>query len=861
MFLALALSVFFVVKAVAQGLSEKALFEAAVKALQDGFFRRAEQEFSDFVRDFPQSAQAVDAGMLQMHARAEAALNEESYRDASEIFESIVKKYPTSARARDAVFGFAWSQFKLGESRKAFERLTQPDVALLKAVEGTVLDSGMARGLLLLAEVALVTKETKTGELALARVSGLTLTAASSWQRQFLTVRYQLLKGDLESAFQSASNLVSLARALPGSKNLAESASLQADVFLQRSNVVEALGALELNLPTNAPPAYRRMAMLRTVDLLKTALKPEDAIPKLGVLLKTYAGDPILDAAQMAMGEVLMRRFYSLAAQARAGEGTNILSQARSHLSLLVLQGTKTDFLGHAHYHLGWGWWEENSMFPSPDRVRGAGTNFDLAIRNLPRSTEQMVARFKLADTFLLSMDYRSAVSNYSRLLADYPEWATSKSAPHDQVLYQLARAWVGLRDLGQAREVSKQLTQRFPNSAFGELCLLLVAQEMNRQSPAAEAREVFDQLIKIYPGSEKLPEAKLGVAQTFEREERWPDAVTAYTSWLALYTNHPSIPFAEFQRASASSRSDASSNSFHLFTNFLARFPQHERGPLAQNWVGDYHFERGDFVSAEESYQRLYSNTNWVALGALDILYRAHLMAARSLLMRQSVKQAKGQLTTFISFLNQQTNTPPNVIDEAWFLLGDVLRTWPEPGRSSDDMQEAINAFKRIPDTSDLAPRAWGAIAGCHLALASGAGGVIITNRYHDALFFFQKSSSALNADIETRSLADYGIGTVFLGLSEIVVEVRERNRLQREALGGFLRVFYQKNRLAGESPVPYLLEQCGIKAVDTAQALGQTVEAASVTRRLIELFPPLRPKFQPRLDVLEKNQAESGK
>ncbi len=845
----------------AQELDEKAMFEAAVKALQDGFFRRAEQDFSEFVRHFPQSEHATDAGMLELHARAEALLNEDAYLEASGIFELISKKYASSPRARDAVFGYAWCQFKLGESRKAFERLIQPDVRLLKSEEGNLGDARMVRGLLLLAEVALATQETAIGEAALKRALGVALPPALTWQRQFLTVRYQLLKGEVEVASQSASNLLSLARMLPGSRSVAESAFLQADVFLRQSNVVEALGALELNLATNFPSAQRRTAMLRTTDLLKTAFKPEDALQRLGTLLKAFAGDTVLDVAQMAVGELLMRRFYSLAVEARAADGTNILVQARSHLSLLVLQGARTDFLGQAYFCLGWSWWEENLLVPSVDRARGAGTNFELAARNLPRSTEQMVARFKLADTLMLSSDYSGAVSNYARLLADYPEWAESKHAPHDQVLYQMARAWVGLRDLGRARAVSKQLTERFPKSGFGERCLLLVAQEMNRQSPAVEAREVFDQLIRTFPGSGVLPEARLGVAHSFEREERWADAVREYASWLSAYTNHASVPFAEYHRASANSRTDASSNSFYLFTNFLARFPNHELAPLAQNWVGDYFYEKGDFVPAEESYVRLYSNTNWAALGSLDVLYRARLMAARSSIMRQGYKQAKDQLTTLINLLNSQTNAPPNVIDEAWFLLGDTIRTEPEPGRSAEDMQESINAFKRISDTSDLAPRAWGAIAGCHLALAVGPGGVINTNRYHDALAFFQKSLVAPNSDIETRSLADYGIGTVLLGISEVVVEARDRNRLQEEALGRFLRVFYQKNRLPGETPIPYLLEQCGIKAVETAQVLGRMNEAANVTRRLMDLFPPLKPKFQARLEALEQQQAENKK
>ncbi len=843
---------------IAQQVSEKALFNAAISALQDGFYRKAERDFSEFIRQFPNSEHLADASLLRMHAHAEALLNEEAYAEASGVFESISRKYPGSTRSLDAVIGYAWAQFKLGEARKAFDRLIQPDAGLLKPGSNTTVDAGKARGFLLLAEAALGLNETKTGEDALERVAGVSLSPALTWQRQLLAVRYQLLKGDLQSASQSASNLVVLARALPDAKNLAESAFLQANVLLQRSNHVEALGALELNLSTNTPPLHRRTAMKRIVDLLKTSFKPEESLAKLSGLLKNHPGDPLSEVTRMALGEVLMRLFYALPAEARGTEGTNLLAQARAHLSLLVLQGPKTDFLGPAHYQLGWGWWEENLIYSRPDRVRGAETNFDLAIRLLPRGTEQSVARFKLGDTLLLSSNYIGAASNYTRLMVDYPELADSKSVPLDQVLYQLARAWVGLRDLGRAREVSKQLTQRFPKSGFGERSLLLVAQEMNRQGPAAEARELFDQLIKNYPDSGSMPEARLGVAQSFEREEKWMEAAREYASWLSVYTNHPFVPFAEFHRASAVSRTDDGSNSFQMFTNFLARYPNDRLAPLAQNWVGDYFFEKGDFVPAEESYQRLYSNTNWIAQGSLDILYRARIMAARASFMRQAYKQAKEQLTTLINLLNDsnQTNRPPNVLEEAWLLLGEVLRTEPEPGRSAEDMQQAINAFSRIPETSDLAPQAWLAIAGCHLALAGGDGSIVNTNRYHYALASFQKAIVASNADIETRSQADYGLGAALLGLSEQVPEGRDRTRLQDEALGHFLRVFYQKNRLPEETPVPYYLEQCGIKAAETAVALGRTAEAANLMRRLMEMFPLLKPKYRARLENLEKQK-----
>lgn len=838
----------------AQKPSEKPLFDAAVSALQDGFYRRAEQDFSDFLKNYPQSERATEAALLQLHARGEALLKEEAYVDAKSVFEKLISTYPTSSRRLDAVLGLGWAQYRLNDGRGAFALLVKPENGLLGAGEVLGTDLRVVRGCLLLAEVALSLGESARVEEALGRIKALELSPVLAWQRQFLMVRAALVKGDVKVAFEVSSNLVSMARALPGGRSLGESSMLRAEVLVRRESFAEALGALEQNFSTNVPVGLRRRAMERSVELLKTRLGVDEAVMRLEGILKTGPGDSVVDMARLAMGELMMRRFYALGEAMRLGVGTNQLAQARAHLELLVLQQPKSDLMGLAHYHLGWGWWEEASLLNQLEKIRGAETNFDAALRLLSRSEEQMIARFKLADSLLMRGEYLMAATNYLRVVAEYPEWTTTKLAPHDQALYQLARAWVGLRDLEQAREASRLLNQRFPGSTFGERSLLLVAQEMNRQSPPGDARALFEQLVQSFPSSASLPDALLGIARTYEREERWTNALEGYRTWLTLYTNHPSTAWVEYYRALATANSGTASNAFPLFTNFLARFPVHEFAPRAQNWIADYYFERGEYVPAEQSYQRLYSNTNWTEL---ELMYRARYWAARASFLRQGFKQSREQLLDLINLMNDRnnpaTNAPRNLLEEAWFLLGDTLSTEADLGHSSEGFQEAINAFTRVQGKSYLAPRALGRIAGCYLAMATGGVGVGGTNRFGDAAKYFREAMSAPSADLATRSLAEFGLGQALQEFSK-VVEKREGERLLRDALGHYLQVFYEKNRLEGEAPYPYAVAQSGIAAVNAAEALGRTSEAASLARRLIATFPVLRPRYEERLKSLEQ-------
>lgn len=838
--------------------AEKPLFDAALSALQDGFYRRAEQDFTEFLQQFPQSEKAGEATLLQLHARAEALLKEESYKEAAAVFERLVQSDPSSPRRLDAVLGLAWSLHRQGDSRKAFDLLSKPENGLIAPDNAPVAaDARLARGLLSLAEVALSLNEPKAAEGALARLGSQEFTPMIGWQRRFLTVRLHLAKGDPRAAMDSSTNLIALSKTLPGGRSLGESALLRAEVLLKNNNPTEALSALEQNFVTNVPLSYRKTAMIRGADLLKAQFKPEDAVGRLETILKSAPAEGVADLAELALGELFMRRFYGLAENLRASEGTNHLASARAHLDLLVLRQPASELRPMAHYHLGWSWWEDNVLQPSPARALGAETNFDAASRLLPRSESQMIARFKLADALLLRGDFLSAITNYSAVLTNYAEWKNSKLAPHDQALYQLVRAWVGRRDLSQARETSKRLNQEFPGSAFGERSLLLVAQEMNRQSPPAEARALFEQMVQSYPGSPSVPDAQLGIARSFEREDRWTNAVEAYRSWLGVYTNHAARAAVEYFHAAATARSGAVTNAFPLFTNFLYRNTAHEFAPKAQNWIADYYFERGEYVPAEENYQRLYSNTNWTEL---EIMYRARYWAARASFLRQGFPQARAQLTALINLLNASgtstTNQPPNLLEEAWYLLGDTLSTEADQGRSAGGLQEAINAFSRIPATNYLAPRAWGRIAGCHMALATGAGNVLITNRFGEAAEFFKKAVQAPHADIATRSLAELGLGQALQELSQ-AVEKRDRDRLLREALGHYLQVFYEKNRQEGEAPYPYAMAQCGIAAVNTAEALGRFTEAANLARRLVSLFPALKTRYSERLKLLDQQAA----
>ena len=559
-----------------------------------------------------------------------------------------------------------------------------------------------------------------------------------------------------------------------------------------------------------------------------------------------------------------LAEYYQRAEETRRA-ATNLLQQARIQFDQ-VIANTNGQFAARAQLDCGWCLWEESQVSGSTNAIADGLAAFRAAAEQLPHSADQAVARFKWADCQFTRAAYAGALTNYWMVATHYADLPSVRCDLVGPALYQIVRASIALGDLASADAAVTEILSQYPAGELNDRSLLLYGQALSRLSNPAAARIFFADFMKRFPQSLLLPEVELAIARTYEQEENWQESSRLYDEWVARHADHSSRPKAEFGRAWATYQAGKETNAFVLFTNYVAQFPSHNLAPLAQLWAGDYFYRQGNYAKAEESYQKVYQNTNWQRS---ELSFHAWMMAGRAAYARQGYNDAANYFRNLIDNLIK-LDRPSSLLPEAYYALADTYIRYPEsvPGSTNapDSFREAIVALDKIVreyPTHALAPLAWGRIGDCYLQLAAADAENESAN-YAKASQAYSKASESERADVSCRSNAEVGLATVLEKQAEqLQLSPGERTNLLNDALGHYLYVVYGKNLREGEVADPFWLKVAAQAAARLAEDQQRWDVATDLYRRLIVLLPPLRKTWELKLERLTQArlQTESAK
>jgi tetratricopeptide (TPR) repeat protein len=841
---------------------EKRDFTAAAKAFQDLNYERAEREFGEFVQTWKESAFKNEAVLRQAQARfhltnypgalslltaglpqagkladqyqfwlGETHFQVGSLDQAASTYALLCRDFTNSPHFLAAAHREALARFKLGQHTNVVALLRSPTGSFQRAAKAALTNSLVVSGTLLLGEALLATREYTAAEQAARALDERRLEPEVDWQRRFLLGRVLAEAGRTAEALPVATNLVRLASALKQPLMQAESYALQGTVLEKLGELAAAVASFTNNFTTNAPAGLRQRALSKAVQLsLEQPGKEPDTIAMLELFSTQYPADPSLDLAQLTLGELRVKEFHARASLTNAGP-TNLLLTAIANLSRVVTEHTNSARLGRALYQRGW-------CHLHLGRPAEAAGDFTAAAARLGKSEEQAIARHKLGEAQMQLKDFAGAMRSFGQVVEEYADFPRVRSTFLDQALYQQMRAAIAVTNQPVAEGAVRRILEWFPGSFYSDRAVLLHGTELKRLGRPAEARERFQSLLDRFPNSPLAPQVHLAIARTYRQEFDLASTARQYADWLRRFPADGARPDVEFENAWFTDLAGGT-NALPLFTNFVAQFKSHSNAPLAQLWLGNHFFSRGQdgLVEAEKHYQLLFQNPNWPDS---ELKHLARLGAGRAAYNRRNYKDA----TNYFVVLVNDERVAKGIQASAFFALGDTYLSSSQEDPvpiSADSIGDAIIAFGRItnathfPD-SRVAPSAMGRIGDCLLQRAA-------KNRdpkqLESAAEAYRKAMAWPGADAETRSLAEVGLGIV-----------REKQARSNDASDHWSNVFYQKNLVPGEQPSLEQVKEAGSHLGRLREERQEWAQAISIFERMQQLFPPLRAALQLKIN-----------
>ncbi len=818
-------------------------------------FSQAEAHFSSFLATYTNSLHRAYAKLYQARARfgqsnydgaiqlltnslsqagalageyvfwtANARLEKGEYPQAAAGFAAFRQNFPDNPRQLESAFDEADAWARMENWARAADLLQDPGAPFVRMSAADPKNSLFIRGRLLLARALFHLRRFSDGEKVVKTIDSTGLDAESQWWRQYLLASLELARGKSDLAWQNSSNLLDI---VAGQRHQAASRYLRGEILEAQGRPAEALQFYTNNLAPDLPVDYARQALLKIVPLSLEQNHVRDAVQLLAGYIAQRTNGGAVDLARTSLGELYLKIYYNPSLLESNSDipvvSTNFLADAQTNFERVIAEYPTSPLVAKAHLDRGWCSWAQTNM-------PAAQKDFQFAADHIPHSSDQAVARFKLADAQFYLTNYGPAWTNYNLIIHGFATDADVTNGLFDQALYQIVEVSLARTNLADAEAAVRQILAWYPNSLFGDRGQLLIGE--SRRYDYAMARKDFSDLLQRSPQTPIRAEVRYAIARTFEQEGNWKEALREYDGWLERHrTNAPPLLRArvEYSRALVYGKAGMESNALPLFTNFVAEFPSNTLAPWAQNWVADYYFNQGDYQLAEVNYELIYQSTNFPLAG--DLPYQARLMAGRAALEGQRADEASQHFKDLVAL----TNGPPDILSQGWFALGDaIMEQFRESPTNDTLLGQALAAFSKVTNgapTNALAVQAIGKLGDCYMYWAdlqwdSKHDPQVYTNAmqmYKTILGF-----PAASLDVSTRSQAEVALGLI-----------AERQGQPKTALDHYTNVLYGGD---ANSFDPYWIEQAGVAAGRLYQERGQWEEAIKVYQRIAKFVPSLR-------------------
>ena len=719
----------------ATSLEENRQFQVAAAAFSDKLYDVAIRQLQEFLDQYPQSPRAGHA--LLLLGRTQLNLND--WETASRTFQAalakwpdkrtdevifwlgeaqswggefaaaearyleLIEKYPTSSFAPVAWYELATAQFRQGHYEAAAASLEK-----IRATGDLVFDAELLHSQLLLARQDFVKADAALE--AVARKSGPTSRAfyrANFWLGESLAHRQQF-----SAALARYTVVTEAFKANPHQPvdgQLAGESWFAIGWVRWNSGDFGAAGeAFSTALATATSRQLKRDALLKVAECAARTGKTAESVAGLKEFLVKQPHDPLADAAQLAIGDLLFS----------GGAAVSVLEE----YGRFITTYTNSSLLVRAYTQAGWCAWQLQQM-------PGALEYFQKALPLLKEETAATAVQLKIADCYFALGRVGESAKVLEQLIQAHPQ-----AAVLDRAYFQLGEAYRRGANTAAAEQALARLVQNYPTSTLAPQAQYTLGQLLAGDHQEAAARAAFGLVVSNFPLSVWASNAALAVGESFARDGQGERASAEFDRLIAAGLDTDLAQQAFFSRGWVNTREKTLTE----FAEFLKTHPQAKLAPDIQYWVADEYLRQRDYLKAQAQFQTLAE-----AYPASPLADAAQYFAGRAAYGRQDFEAAIKLYEALVKKFPQS-----HWRCEARFGQGDALS---ELGKFDDALLVFAALTKEFPDCL-LAGEAWGRQGDCQYSL----------NRFEDALASYRKALD-LAKDDGMRNQALFKLGQTF--------------------------------------------------------------------------------------------------
>jgi TolA-binding protein len=806
--------------AVAATPDENKMYRVAEAAFKDGLFDLAERQFTDYLKQFPDSDRAdgvvLDLAQAQLKQGkwqaavstlqdalakwpterqpdsfrfwfAEALAGGGRYAEAEQRYEEVVDKYRGSAYRQQALYGLAFARFKQEHFNQAMEALDEldklgPKVKLAQEEE------------LLRGQLHLALKQFQQAEVILANVAGKYPNSRAAFRAHIWLGESLSSRNQFDDALKHYEVVINSYKSNPNkpvtSQLSAEAWRGEGWVFWRQEKFDNAAQAFAQALALAQDPPLKREAMLKLGEAYVHGGKLADGVAKLKAYLQWTSNDPLADEIQMTVGDLLLRN--------------NDFSAALPEYANLVNKYPQSALLAKANFNAGWCAWKLEKISEALPYFRQAAT-----LTKDPALVAE--ALFKVGDAEFALGQFADAINDYQRLISTYPDTKLIERA-----IFQLGQSYQRTRNAEATTHVFESLVQQYPKSDYAAEAQFNIGSIQSGIGKESEARTAFAAVVTKYPQSEWASKARLAIGESFYREGKYDEAAAEFEKLIAAAPDSELGQRAFYNRGWCYTQKGQPDKTLADFGEFLKKFPNSALAPDVQFWIADYYMKRKDYIKAQEQFQLVTKN-----YATSKLADSAQYMAARAAYLRQDYKTA---IEIYEALLK-------NFPDSAWrcdarFGEGDALS---ELGQFADALIVFESLLKEFPDCY-VAAEAQGREGDCQFTLG----------RFEDAIASYRKALDASqDGDPPFRNQLYYKIG-----------QSHEKAAKLDEAFEWYSKAVYEQAAAPDPNAPPERFWMCkaGLAAGGIKEQRQQWRDAIILYQKLAELCPDMKPLLDER-------------